>query len=145
MTNSAVAPGCILHWEGFKFPNGKTADKFFVIVGAQAGQNYLAIIATSQQKWRENKPGGNPDGGYYHIPGGGRDWFPKDTWLLFDDPQELSAAEFLKAVWAKTIVVKGNLRPDIANAICNCMRKCDDVSEYHKSLLGPAAKQPKKN
>ena len=38
--------------------------------------------------------------------------------------------------------VKGHLRHDIANAICKCMRRCNDVSEYHRSLLGPAA-QPK--
>jgi hypothetical protein len=85
----------------------------------------------------------NPDGGWYHIPGGGKDFFPSDTWLLFDTPQELSAAELLSLKIKGDIEVKGNLRGDIANAICNCMRKCEDVSEYHKTLLGPAI-QPKK-
>jgi hypothetical protein len=144
MINAEIAPGCILHWEGFKFPDGQTANKFFVIVGAKPKHNYLAIIATSKQKWRDAKPGGNPEGGYYHIPGGGKDWFPDNTWLLFEEPVELSSAEFLNAVWTKQITMKGNLRPDIANAICNCMRKCDDVSEYHKSLLGPPLQAKKK-
>jgi|SRR6185312_194959 len=144
MTAPTIAPGCILHWEGFKFPDGGEADKFFVIVGAQDGQNFLAVIATSKQKWRENKPGGNPDGGYYHIPGGGKDWFKKDTWLLFERPVELSSADFLKRVMAQEIEPVGNLRGDISNAICNCMKRCDDVSEYHKGLLGPPHQPPKK-
>ena len=62
----------VLIWEGFKFPDGAEANKFFVIVGAQPG-NYLAIIATSQQKKRGSQPGGNPERGYYLIPGGKKD------------------------------------------------------------------------
>ena len=138
MSDDAIAPGCILHWDGFKFPDGSEADKFFVVVGAQPGKNYLAIVATSNQKWRENKPGGNVSGGYYHIPGGGKDWFPKDTWLLFEAPMELSAAELLARKFKNEIVIRGSLRPDITNAICNCMKQCQDVSEYHRTLLGPA-------
>lgn len=145
MSDDAIGPGCILHWEGFKFPDGGKADKFFVIVGAQPGKNYLAVIATSKQKWRDNTPGGNPDGGYYHIPGGGKDWFPADTWLLFEAPQEISAQELLTRKFKNEIAIKGKLRPDIANAICNCMRQCQDVSEYHKGLLGPAIQPKPKN
>jgi hypothetical protein len=144
MSADAIAPGSILHWEGFKFPDGTEANKYFVIVGAQTGKNFLAIIATSQQKRRAAQPGGNPDGGYYHIPGGGKDWFQKDTWLLFEAPLELSSAEFLKAVLEKKLTVKGQLRGDIANAICNCMKKCDDVSAHHVSLLGPPVQPAKK-
>src|ERR1700732_3828156 len=137
MSGEAVAPGTILHWEGFRFPDGGEANKFFVVVGAQPGQNYLAIIATSQQKQRDFQPGGNPERGYYHVPGGKKDWFVKDTWLLFERPVELSASDFQVALTQGSITVKGNLRGDIANAICNNMKKCDDVSEYHKGLLGP--------
>ncbi len=141
MSNAAISVGCILHWKGFKFADGAEADKYLVVVGAKPGSNYLAIIATSNQRRRSTQPGGNPQGGYYHIPGGGKDWFPKDTWLLFEEPREISAAELVKEALAKNITVEGYLRHDIANAICNCMRKCDDVSEYHISLLGPPAQK----
>lgn len=144
MSDDAICVGCILHWKGFRFADGATANKYLVIVGAQPGKNYLAIVATSKKKhWRDREPGGNPDGGYYHIPGGRKDWFPDDTWLLFEEPREISAAEFEKERLAKTITVEGYLRHDIGNAICNCMRKCDDVSAHHISLLGPpATKRP---
>ena len=143
MSDASIEPGCVLHWTGFKFDDGATANKFFVIVGAQPNKNYLAVIATSKMKrGRKPEPGGNPEGGWYHIPGGGKDFFPDDTWLLFEAPQELSAAQLLSLKLKNDIQVKGNLRGDIANGICNCMRKCEDVSEYHKTLLGPAI-QPK--
>jgi hypothetical protein len=64
---------------------------------------------------------------------------------LFDAAQELSYADLVKMKSDGKIKVSGKLRGDIANAICNCMRKCEDVSEYHKTLLGPAIQtQPKK-
>jgi hypothetical protein len=141
MSDEAIVPGCILHWDGFILSTGEEGHKYFVIVGAKSGQNYLAIRATSKKKRRDYVAGGNPQGGWYHIPGGKKDWFPLDTWLLFDNPQELSAKELTEK---SDIKIVGNLRHDIANAICNCMRKCDDVSEYHKTLLGPPLQPPKK-
>jgi hypothetical protein len=144
MNGDAISTGCILHWKGFKFPDGTAKDKYFVIVGAQPGQNYLAVITTSVPKNKSFEAGGHPEDGYYHIPGGGRDWFMKDTWLLFEEPQELSASALVKEGMGGNITVKGHLRHGIANEICNCMRRCNDVSEHHKSLLGPPAKPPVK-
>jgi hypothetical protein len=145
MTDVTIAPGCILHWDGFILSDGSEGHKYFVIVGAQPQKHYLAIIATSKKKHRDHTPGGNPSGGWYHIPGGQRDWFKLDTWLLFDAPEELSASVLLDLKLKGKIKPVGSLRHDISNAICNCMRKCDDVSEYHKTLLGPPVQAPKKN
>jgi hypothetical protein len=145
MSDDAIEPGCVLHWDGFKLSDGSEGHKFFVVVGSQPDKNYLAIIATSKKKRRTATPGGNPDGGWYHIPGGGKDFFKVDTWLLFEAPIELSANELLALKFKNEIAIAGKLRGDIANAICNCMCKCDDVSEYHRGLLGPAIQQaPKK-
>ena len=143
MTDNSIIPGCILHWTGFKLADGSEGHKFFVIVGAKPNSNVLAIRATSKRKRKDLTPGGNPAGGWYHIPGSGKDWFKEDTWLLFEEPQEFSLAEFLKEVLEGRLTVKGHLRGDIANAICNTMRRSSDVSEYYKGLLGPPI-QPKK-
>ena len=62
--------------------------------------------------------------------------------MLFEEPVELSAADFSEAVTEETITVKGRLRGDLANQICNSMKKCNDVSGYHRTLLGPPI-QPK--
>jgi len=66
---------------------------------------------------------------------------PEDTWLLFEAPRVISAAELVKEGVKGNIAAVGQLRPDIANAICNCMKRCDDVSEIHVQLLGPPAQR----
>jgi hypothetical protein len=62
------------------------------------GPGALAIITTSQQNGRNPDPGGNPKGGYFAIRGDGKNWFIKDTWLLFEEPVELSASDLANAV-----------------------------------------------
>jgi hypothetical protein len=143
MTASAISVGCIIHWKGYTFPDGATANKYLVIVGAQPGKNYLAVVATSQPRKRSFQPGSHSEDGYYHIPGGGKDWFKKDTWILFEEPKEISAAELVKAGMDGNITVEGHLRHGLANGICNGMKRCEDVSEYHRGLLGPNVQQPK--
>ncbi len=60
MSGIVMEPGCILHWDGFVLTSGEAGHKYFVIVGAQPGRNYLAIRATSKKKRRDHIPGGNP-------------------------------------------------------------------------------------
>ncbi|HEX9572297.1 MAG TPA: hypothetical protein VF969_08590 [Burkholderiales bacterium] len=112
MSNDSIGPGCVLHWTGFQFEDGAVANKYFVIVGAQPNKNYLAVIATSKmRRGRKPDPGGNPEGGWYHIPGGGKDFFPVDTWLLFEAPQELSAAQVHDLRSKNEIQIKGEVDP----------------------------------
>lgn len=133
MTN--IVAGCIFHWQEYKFADGEVANKYFVILGAKQGSNYLAVVATSKPHKRKFNPGCHSADGYYHIPGSGKDWFPKDTWLLLADPIELAPAEFLKQAFAKSITLSGNLRTELANAIRNCLKQCQDVSDAQKALL----------
>lgn len=144
MSDDAILPGCILHWDGFTLSDGEEGHKYFVVVGAHADKNFLAILATSRRKGnRTYQVGGNHEAGWYLVPGGGKDFFKKDTWLLYTEPQEFSTAKLLALKFKGELKIVGSLRPEIANAICNSMRKCEDVSAYHVSLLGPPH-QPKK-
>ena len=133
MTGFAIGPGCIIHWVKYKFSDGETRNKYLVIAGAKTGSNYLAVIGTSVPKGKDFKPG--CQGSYYHIPGGKKDWFAEDTWLLVAEPREIAPTEFLKLGMAKVITLEGQLREDIANALRNCIKACSDVSDLHKELL----------
>jgi hypothetical protein len=42
MTDIAIGPGCVLHWDGFKLSDGSEGHKYFVIVGAKPSCNYLS-------------------------------------------------------------------------------------------------------
>jgi hypothetical protein len=136
MSEQAIIPGTILEWDGFVDSKGNKVPKLFIIVGAQADKIFLSIRATSKKKWREYQPSDDAD--YYYIPGGKLEWFDVDTWVLFTEAQEFNRAGLEREMKAGKLRTKGCLRGQIANEICNRMRKCQDVSEHHISLLGPA-------
>jgi hypothetical protein len=146
VTPEAIEPGWVLHWDKFKLSDGTLGHKFFVVVGAKPDCDYLVIIATSQKKWNRNyAPGGDYELGWYHIPGDGKNFFTLPTWLLFTAAEQLSAEEVKKMVADGKLTKAGVVKPDIANGIMNCMRKCQDVSQRHIDLLGPTIRsQPKK-
>lgn len=130
-----IVPGCILLWRDFRFQDGDSADKLIVILGAKAGCNYLAVVATSKKHHRTFAPGCHAQDGYYHIPGGGKDSFPKDTWLLLAVPYELKPAEVARLHTNGKICVVDNLREQMANAIRDCLRQCQDVTPLQIALL----------
>ncbi len=132
---TATQVGCIFHWTNFQFSDGETADKFFVMLGCKQGQNYLQLWVLPRVWERKFEAGCHSQEGYYHIPGGGKDWFRLDTWLLLARAVEIHPAEFLDLALKGTISLKGQMRPDIANAIRNCLKKCPDVTAYLCDLL----------
>ena len=127
--------GAVLHWEGFEFEDGTTANKYFVVLGAKPGHDCLVVIATSQRKGKSYQPGCHANEGYYHIPGSGKDFFPKDTWLLLMECKVLRSAEVVKAGMAGTLRVADTLRGQLANEIRNCLKRVEDVSPAQLTLL----------
>jgi hypothetical protein len=135
-SGAQIGVGCVIHWDEYQFDDGATADKFFVVLGAKAGSNYLVVIATSQPHRRKFQAGCHHESGYFHIPGGSKDWFPKDTWLLLAEPREITISELLKlSLKEKRVKAVGQLRIELANAIRNCLKLCDDISKQQIALL----------
>jgi hypothetical protein len=134
--SGAFSIGAVLHWEAFAFRDGEQANKYLVVLGAKQGADYLFVVATSKQKQRQFQPGCTlTPFTYFFIPGGGKDFFPKDTWLLLDEPYQFSAAEVTQAGLKGLLVVKTNLRVDLANAARNCMKRSKDVAQVYLELL----------
>jgi hypothetical protein len=134
--SGAFSVGAILHWEKFVFHDGEEANKFLLVLGAKAGADYLFVVATSQQKRRQTQPGCTlVPFTYFFIPGGGKDFFKKDTWLLLDEPYQFSAAAVVQAGLSGALTVRGNLRTDLANAARNCMKRSRDVAQIYLDLL----------
>jgi hypothetical protein len=136
MTDDVIISGTILEWDGFVLADGTKDSKLFVIAGAHPDKNYLSIRATKHKKWRAYQPSDDDD--YYYVPGGRLEWFDLDTWLLFTAPQEFNRVGLEREMANGKLRILACLRHQMANEICNRMRKCQDVSEYHISLLGPA-------
>ncbi len=132
---AAFDVGAVLHWKDFTFEDGTTKNKYFVVLGAKPASDCLMAIATSQPKRRSYQPGCHANEGYFHIPGGSKDYFPKDTWLLLMEFQILRLAEVVSAGVQKVLTVEGTLRQQLANEIRNCLRRIDDVSQAQLDLL----------
>jgi hypothetical protein len=127
--------GAVLHWKDFTFSDESKKNKYLIVLGAKTNHDFLLVLATSQPHHRSFNHGCHAQEGYYHIPGTGKDFFPKDTWVVLSEPRIASAGEILKESLVKNIETVANLRDDIARAMINCLKKCKDVSELHLSLI----------
>jgi hypothetical protein len=131
-----LTKGAVLAWDGFEFRDGgDPKDKLFVVLGAREGCDYLVAITTSQRHRKSDKHGCDSDAAHYFIPGTGKDFFVKDTWVLLFRVEIVSSVELIKRSLEKRVRVVGNLREDIANAIRNCLKTVDDVSPAYLELL----------
>lgn len=130
-----MTPGSIVHYRQFQFHDGGQADKLLIVLNAGQKTPYLVLKTTSQQRGRRvAQEGCHAQWGYYFLPAS-RDFFPKDTWILFDDVYELDAVLLVKAHFAGDAKVSGTLRTETLRAIINCAKKSDDWSEYFSELV----------
>lgn len=135
MSAPTLILGNVIEWDGFVKSDGEKEPKLFIVVGVHPDKNYLCVRATSKKKHREYQPSDDAD--YYYIPGGGREFFDLDTWILFSEPQEFWRTGVDREFDDNRMRVMGCLRFQIANEICNRMKKCDDVGARYQALLGP--------
>lgn len=133
MTQS-LGVGSILSWKGFVFADGASSDKLLVVLGAKSGHDYLLAIATSKAHGNSSIDGCNQNDQLYFIPAG-KNGFSKDTWLQLYRPRIAQAAELVKESMAQNLSVVGAVPTSIANAIRNCLKHCQDVSQAHIELL----------
>jgi hypothetical protein len=135
VSTAQFSVGAVLHWRGFRFADGATADKYLVVLGCKTGHDALLVVATSKRHRKKFNHGCNAADGYHFIPGTGKDFFPLDTWLLLAAPRVASSAELIQCGIRGEVSVCGKLRDQLANEIRNCLKRVKDVSAYHVSLL----------
>ena len=133
--SGALKFGAVLAWDGFQFPDGGSSDKLLVVLGAKHGRNVIAVLATSRPHGRNAKMGCYADAGYFTVTGGGKFWFALDTWIELRRPQEISKRDIAQGMVEKKVRVVGQLPPQIANAIRNCLKQSKDVTAHQLSLL----------
>jgi hypothetical protein len=134
----AFSVGAVLHWKAFDLdrpPGTEIKPKFLVVIGAKPGHDVLMILATTHPHHRDLKPGCNAEEGYYYIPGVAKQGFNENTWLLLNEPKVASAALLVKQGLSGNCKVVRSVDAQIAAAIINCLKKIDDVSDLHLSLL----------
>jgi len=129
--------GSILFHPSFEFTNGETGRKYLIILNnpdIKKSEPFLFCKTTSQSQSKPQTPGCHAEKNLYCIDAQ-FDFFPKKTWVQFFEIFEAIYDEFIKQHFELQLEVKGELKPQTINAITNCIKKSDDVSTYHLSLL----------
>lgn len=129
--------GSILFHPSFEFTNGEIGRKYLVILNTpdiKKSESFLFCKTTSQSQNKPQTPGCHAEKNLYCIDAK-FDFFPKKTWVQFFEIFEANYQEFIKQHFDLGLEVKCELKTETINAIINCIKKSDDVSAYHLSLL----------
>jgi len=133
--------GDILYHREFKFFNGDASNKLLVILNTppKIEVPYLVSKTTSNQQNKPQDPGCHLRESLFLIKAN-YDFFKKDTWLQFYDLYELDGRDLLKDKFNGLVELCGTLREQTINEVLNCIRKSEDVSDYHLKLIGQRGK-----
>ncbi|MDO9028020.1 MAG: hypothetical protein Q7U68_04075 [Candidatus Roizmanbacteria bacterium] len=132
-----MTKGTVLFHREFTFRDGEIGEKYLIILNTpQHDEPYLCCKTTSKcQKHGITTEGCHPHKNIYMLRAN-HDWFPHDTCIQFHELYEIKMSEFLKAkLQDNTCEIKHCLRDETSGAIRNCIKKSDDVSEYHLELI----------
>jgi len=127
--------GTILFHRDFQFHNGQSGEKLIIVLNTpKDNEPYLCCKTTSKQKFGIEREGCHSQKNIYVI-NPNFDWFKMKTWVQFHELYEFERAKFLQAHFKNSLDVKGELKANTIGAIRNCIKRSDDVSKYHISLL----------
>ena len=131
-----MTPGTILFDNQFRFKDGKTGEKLFVLLCNGSNGNYLSVKTTS-------------NGARFGIVMGCQilDRFPnfylpvhssclsKDTWIQLEEFYEFDSEKLLQAVLSGTINRIGLLEDKLTKDLLVCATHSDDLTEYQLELV----------
>ena len=134
--NATFHPGTVLHHRDFQFEDGTKRDKYLIILGANPGCDCLCVLTTTQQWKLESQRGcHHKPRTYFFIPGDGKNFFLKNTWVVLSDPVIMSNTAIIQKGMENTITVEANLKENITGEIRNCLKGSKDISQKEMQLL----------
>ena len=136
--------GSIYLHEEFKFLDGATGKKLFLVVNTPSkNENYLVCKTTSKQKppYRVKKQGCSAPEKNYFMFFSGDDWFKKDTWIQFDELYEFSILGLLQDKFGGSARYQADLKPINIKAVLNCILKSEDIPEKYLNSIKKSLKK----
>jgi hypothetical protein len=130
-----MQPGDIFYSPFFKFYDGNTSNKLFILLNniKNANAGYFVLTTSQRSAYRKNKPGCYSEEGYYFFQKN-IDWFDFETWILFRI-YERTIAEILGESFRKNFVHKATIKKNNLKALIKCIKQSPDVMRRHKALL----------
>lgn len=129
--------GTIIYHRVFQFHNGEIGQKLLIILNTpniNKQEPYICCKTTSQQKYGIDKEGCHSQSNIY-VLNANSDWFKDKTWVQFHELYEFDCKMFLKEHFNGNLEIKGKLKDVTKSAIINCIKRSEDISNYHLTLL----------
>jgi len=124
-----MTPGAVLHDPQFRFKDGETGNKLFVILNDGSAGFYVAARTTSQAKGKNRSEGCHLDDWQQNFfTPKAKGCFKKATWICLDDFYEFNAIELLQGRFSGRISSVGELSSPIFQALIDCALHSDDIS-----------------
>jgi hypothetical protein len=125
-----MVPGTILFDPKFRFHDGKTGEKLFVVLNDGRNGSFITVKTTSNDSRYTFVYGCQILSRYPHF------YLPKGscclddhTWLCLDEFYEFDADQLFQRVTDTRINRIGVLPVDILREILSCVTSCEDISE----------------
>lgn len=133
-----MARGAVYYHSQFKFHDGQTGQKIFIVLNdPKQNEPYLFVKTTSNLRNKKYITECNPDKGEFFFPANLIPIFKKDTVVQLLEIYEATSQEFLNAhLHDNTLVSLGQLSTHYINLIVNCLKKLkEDIPENYFSLI----------
>lgn len=125
-----------MFYQDFKFYDNNTSDKLLIVLNSPKNIRtpYLCCKTTTTRRYTDEQ-GCFPQYSVYVLLAN-EDFFKCKTWVQLHEFYEMDAQHLLNAChkYGKARII-GKLNDQAANAIVNCAKRSDDMSEYQLSLL----------
>jgi hypothetical protein len=125
-------PGEILFYEKYRFRDGSSADKLFVILNAADSATPCLVLKTTSraERYAGTREGCNPARKVFYIPDCWKECLDKSTYVQLPEIIPIPVSELLKGSFDKRIRTIGTLTPNCLAQLKNCLKKHfrDDIS-----------------
>lgn len=128
--------GAIYYDPNFRFPDGETKAKLFIILAESPAGDYIVARTTSNPQRKSRTYGchnDEPDPNFA-IPVTAS-VFPKDTWISLDYLLDLDVTKFKTRVASKQIEEKGMLPAQMLKDLIDCAASADDTTGKQSRYL----------
>jgi hypothetical protein len=131
-----MVPGTILFDSRFKFHDGATGEKLFVVLDDGRTGNYLTVKTTSKDSRFGVSYGCQVIARYPHffLPKGSC-CLDKHTWLCLDEFYDFDAQQLIGKITDARIYRVGVLPKTLTREIQACAMTCDDISQAQADCL----------
>jgi hypothetical protein len=99
-------PGAILHYKDFRFEDGTTGDKYFIVLNKTEIDSDCLVLKTTSQEIRYGvvNQGCNPEKKVFYIPTGHVNCFKLNTFVQLPQIIEISVGELLKGTLSTKLI-----------------------------------------